>query len=49
MWYKDTLYDDRSATAAYSYEDETTDVEIYEEVANDVFVEAIEQARKCLA
>ena len=27
MWYKDALYDDRCATAAYSDEDETTNVE----------------------
>ena len=39
MWYKDALYDDRCATAAYSDEDETTNVEIYEEVATDVFVD----------
>jgi hypothetical protein len=49
MWYKDAIYDDGFATAAYSDEDKTTDVESYE-VANDVFVVwAIEQARKCFA
>jgi hypothetical protein len=34
MWYKDALYDDsdRPATAAHSDEDETTVVEMYEEI-----------------
>ena len=51
MWYEDALCDDGCSTVAYySDEYETNDVEIYEEVANDVFVDgAIEQARKCFA
>jgi len=48
-WYEDALCDDGCATAAhYEDEDETTYVELFEEVANDVFVDgAMEQARKC--
>ena len=48
MWYDNVISDDRCATAAYGCEDETTDVETFEEVANDVYVdEATVQARKC--
>ena len=39
-----------AAVAYYEDEDDTTDVEIFEEVANDVYVDgATEQARKCFA
>jgi len=48
-WYENALCDDGCATAAcYDDEDDTTDVELNEEVAHDVYVdEAMEQARKC--
>ena len=52
MWYEDAFCDDGYATAAnYEDEDETTDVENYQEVANDVFVEGAtyEQVRKFFA